>query len=172
MTVGTKKAVAVVVGALALTAAATAAVIHWWTTAMRPSLDVAHDQALASARSSAFQIQNAFQADPSAGGAAGIAVAKSLVTGANTTQSQTRIFATRQGPNVYSLSFALDAQSSAQDWLDGGQISSGVRLCLKLSWDTTPAQATLADTTCPAALRPFSQGGPPTNTMDISTLRG
>jgi hypothetical protein len=172
VTNSTKRAVVAVVGVLTLTTVAAVAAVHWWTIAMRPSSDIAFSQALATARSRAFGIQTQFQAAHVSNGAA-MKLARSLVAGADVSPSdQTNVFASQQGPDIYSLSFALEAHGTAEDTFSGGQDWVETRLCLKLSWHHSASDATLDDTTCPAALRPFGQGGPVTNTISISRLRG
>ncbi len=173
MTSSTKRAVVAVVVGIALTAAAAVAAVHWWTTAMRPSSDTAFDQALSTARSRALGIQARFQAAGLSNGTASMTLAKSLVAEADVSPSdQTSVFASQPGPDSYSLSFALEAHGTAEDSLSGSQDWVEARLCLKLSWYRSTGDATLDDTTCPAALRPSDQGGPLTNSISISKLRG
>jgi len=169
----TKWALVAVVGGVALTAVAAVAAVHWWTTAMRPSSDTAFDQALSTARSRALGIRTRFQAAGLSGGTAPMSLARSLVAGADLTPSdQASVFASQAGPDSYSLSFALEAHGTAEQSLDGGQDWEEAHLCLKLSWRHSTGDATLQDTTCPVALRPSDEGGPPTNTFSISRLHG
>jgi len=173
VTRSTTWAVVAVVGGITLTAVAVVVAVRWWSTAMRPSSETAFDQALSTARTRALGIQTRFRAAGLTNGTAAMSLAESSVAGADLSQGDdASVFARQSRPDSYSLSFVLEAHGTAEQSLDGGQDREEARLCLKLSWHRSTGDATLDDTACPVALRPFDQGGPSTNTVSISKLRG